>query len=253
MKIKNNIRQYYIVVQTQLNFQFCAFYSTFRCESDLPISTIIGSDQFIIFFVFSYTLYKSHSSLWRQERLFLQFITLYSINMYISRFFNIGTEVILLVIYFANQIFIFNNENLKSKIMEQFGLSAEEEYYSFDEHLTYVKRRIFILIQKITIISKQMTLFQQNNNQYQQHQQQKQEQDDGKKKLSLLKGGLNKFYLFIPPHRIYHIIPTPENDAHYVNFILGLLMSIARVTGLQFQLIDEFTKSQKELELMFNF
>ncbi|CAD8168287.1 unnamed protein product [Paramecium pentaurelia] len=81
-------------------------------------------------------------------------------------------------------------------MMEQFGLSAEEEYYSFDEHLTYVKRRIFILIQQITIISKQLTLFQQNNDQYQQHQQQKQEQDDGNKKLALLKGGLNKFFLF---------------------------------------------------------
>ncbi|CAD8168271.1 unnamed protein product [Paramecium pentaurelia] len=58
MKIKNNIRQYYIVVQIQLYFQFCAFYSTFHSESDLPFSTIIGSDEFIIFFVFTYQLYK---------------------------------------------------------------------------------------------------------------------------------------------------------------------------------------------------
>lgn len=57
--------------------------------------------------------------------------------------------------------------------------------------------------------------------------------------MSLPKGGLDKFLfiLFFPAHLICHFIPTPKDDADYVNIILDLFISLAIVTGLYF-LID---------------
>ncbi|CAK70164.1 unnamed protein product (macronuclear) [Paramecium tetraurelia] len=347
-----NEEQYKAILYSCLNsiqFLILCFYSTFSSESDLAVSTIIGSDAFMIFFVFSYILYKypthSHGVLdtWITIRdAFFYILSLFVLFICILLdFLNIGTAVILLVVYFANIIFIFNSENVKSKMMEWFDLTAEDEDYSCEQHLTYVKRRISIthlkdnnyiqtddptLIKKLALnnkassqksgklklifqkivyiiifaiknqvkqekqfrveyylnmykpkqrgppskkskiepassvpdshhqnINEDIPLMENNDipiehqkdqegvqeNDQEQEQQQQQEQEGGKQKLTLPKGGLDKFLfiLFFPAHLICHFIPTPKDDADYVNIILDLLISLAIVTGLYF-LID---------------
>lgn len=106
----------------------------------------------MIFFIFSLILYKfpTHSHGILDAWVTIRDVAFYIITLFILficillEFLNIGTAIFLLVIYFANVVFIFNSESIKSKMMDWFDLTAEDEDYSCESHLTCVKRRISI-------------------------------------------------------------------------------------------------------------